>query len=58
MPAYAPELLKQWKSRAKSERFNLVCLVHEATTMDWLQTGAGAEFVREGALRLVVESES
>lgn len=58
MPNYAPDLLKQWKSRAKSERFNLVCLVHDATTLDWLQDGPAAEFVREGALRLVVESES
>ena len=58
MPHYAPDLLKLWKGRAKSEKFNLVCLVHDASTMGWLKEGAGAEFVREGALRLVVESES
>ncbi|KAL7411802.1 hypothetical protein BDY24DRAFT_394932 [Mrakia frigida] len=57
MPLYSKDLLRLWKARAKSEKFVLICMVHDAARLEGWLLEDGADFVKEGALRLLVASE-
>lgn len=56
MEHFSQDLFKQYLARAEDDKFTLVCIVHNAFSVEWL-VEYGADWVREGALRVMPISE-
>lgn len=56
MAHFGKDLFKQYQARAADDKFTLVCIVHNAFSVDWMLE-YGADWVKEGALRIMPISD-